>query len=83
MSNSALGIVIDQRDAQVDGTSLPVEPTSALIHATALEILEREGKAISYTADEYIAAVKKAELKTGLGSVHRAMTGRSTFVGVR
>jgi hypothetical protein len=52
-----------------------VESTSWRLHVAAMEILHAHGKLLDYTADEYCAAVKAAECKTGLGSVHVAMRG--------
>ena len=54
-----------------------VEPTSLALHTAALEILKKAGKGLDYTTDEYCVAVGQAQRKTGLGSVHAAMSGRS------
>jgi hypothetical protein len=50
-----------------------VEPSSWRLHVLALDFLAREGKAVGYTADEYLAAVAAARRKHDLPDVHTSM----------
>jgi hypothetical protein len=75
-TTTALGLVLEERDSTVDGSVLPVERVSKATHVAALAVLAAAGKAIGYTADEYIQAVTIARRKHQLPDVHTAMSGR-------
>lgn len=50
----------------IDGATVPVDPTTSKIHTRALEIIVADGKATSYTADDYEAAAIIAANEQGI-----------------
>jgi len=50
-----------------------VQPESLRLHIAALEILEKKGRLVGHTSQEYCDAVEEAQRKTGIPNVHTAM----------
>jgi len=76
-TTNTVGVEIDDLRSEL---ATGVNPESWALHKAALAILHAHDRLLSYTADEYFAAVKQAERKTGLGDVHTAMAGRQAYV---